>query len=34
MIKEAIGFGQSIDEAKEDAIKKLGASELDDVQFK
>ncbi len=33
MIKEAIGFGQSIDEAKEDAIKKLGASELDDVQF-
>ena len=33
MIKEAIGFGASIDEAKEDAIAKLGASELDDVQF-
>lgn len=33
MIKEAIGFGQSIDQAKEDAISKLGASELDDVQF-
>ncbi len=33
MIKEAIGLGQTIDEAKEDAILKLGASELDDVQF-
>lgn len=33
MIKEAMGFGANIDEAKEDAILKLGASELDDVQF-
>jgi len=33
LIKEAIGFGASIDEAKENAITKLGASELDDVQF-
>jgi len=33
LIKEAIGFGRTTDEAKEDAIKKLGASELDDVQF-
>lgn len=33
MVKEAMGFGRSVDEAKEDAIVKLGASELDDVQF-
>ncbi len=33
MIREAIGFGQSIEEAKEDALAKLGASELDDIQF-
>ncbi len=33
MIKEAVGFGATIDEAKENAIKNLGASELDDVQF-
>ncbi len=28
-----MGFGRTTDEAKEDAITKLGASELDDVQF-
>ena len=33
MIKEAKGFGATIDEAKENAIKNLGASELDDIQF-
>ena len=33
MIKEANGFGATIDEAKENAIKNLGASELDDIQF-
>ncbi len=33
MIKEAIGFGNTIDEAKENALKSLGASELDDVQY-
>lgn len=33
MIREAIGFGATIDEAKENAIEKLGAGELDDVQF-
>ncbi len=33
MIKEAIGFGPTVDEAKEDAMAKLGATELDDVQF-
>ncbi len=33
MIKEAIGFGATIDEAKENAIKNLDAGELDDVQF-
>ena len=33
MIKEAVGFGATIDEAKENAIKNLGAGELDDVQF-
>ena len=33
MIKEAIGFGNTIDEAREDAILKLGAAEDADVQF-
>ena len=33
MIKEARGFGNTIDEAKENAIKELNASEFDDVQF-
>ena len=33
MIKEARGFGSTIDEAKEKAILELGASELDDIQF-
>ncbi len=33
MIKEAIGFGSTIEEAKEKAIADLGASELDDIQF-
>lgn len=33
MIKEAKGFGATIDEAKENAIKNLNASELDDIQF-
>lgn len=33
MIREAIGLGNSIEEAKEDALAKLGASELDDIQF-
>lgn len=33
MIKEAIGFGNTIDEAKENAIAKLNASEDDDIQF-
>lgn len=33
MIKEAIGFGSTMEEAKENAILKLGASEFDDVQF-
>lgn len=33
MIKEAKGFGATIDEAKENAIANLGASELDDIQF-
>ena len=33
MIKEAKGFGATIDEAKENAIKNLGASELDNIQF-
>ena len=33
MIKEAIGFGSTIDEAKEDAIFKLGAKLEEDVQF-
>lgn len=33
MIKEAIGFGSTVDEAKEDAILKLGAKIEEDVQF-
>ena len=33
MIKEARGFGNTINEAKEDAIEKLGAKPEDDVQF-
>ena len=33
MIKEAIGFGSTVDEAKEDAIFKLGAKIEEDVQF-
>ena len=33
MIKEAIGFGNTIDEAREDAILELGAAEDADVQF-
>ena len=33
MIKEARGFGKTVDEAKENAIKKLNASEFDDVQI-
>lgn len=33
MIKEAKGYGATIDEAKENAIANLGASELDDIQF-
>ncbi|MBQ6885258.1 MAG: KH domain-containing protein [Clostridia bacterium] len=33
MIKEAIGFGATVDEAKEDAILKLGAKIEEDVQF-
>lgn len=33
MIKEATGFGATIDEAKENAIINLGASDYDDIQF-
>ncbi|MBR5222806.1 MAG: KH domain-containing protein [Clostridia bacterium] len=33
MIKEAIGFGDTIDEAREDAALKLGVAEDADVQF-
>lgn len=33
MIKEAIGFGSTLDEAKEDAILKLGAKLEEDVQI-
>ena len=33
MIKEAIGFGSTVDEAKEDAILRLGAKLEEDVQF-
>ena len=33
MIKEAIGFGNTVDEAKEDAILRLGAKSDEDIQF-
>lgn len=33
MIKEARGFGATVEEAKENAIKNLNASDFDDVQF-
>lgn len=33
MIKEAIGLGATFDEAKENAIAALGASEFEDIQF-
>lgn len=33
MVKEARGFGSTIDEAKENAIANLGASDFDDIQF-
>ena len=33
MIKEATGFGETIEEAKEIAIANLNASDLDDIQF-
>ena len=33
MIKEAMGFGSTIDEAKENAIAKLNVSELEDIQI-
>ena len=33
MIKEAIGFGSTVDEAKENAILNLNASEDEDIQF-
>lgn len=33
MIKEARGFGATIEEAKENAIKELNASDFEDVQF-
>ena len=33
MIKEARGFGATIEEAKENAVKELGASEFEDIQF-
>ena len=33
MIKEAVGFGATIDEAKENALRNLGASDFDDVQY-
>lgn len=33
MVKEAIGFGNTVDEAKEDAILRLGAKIEEDVQF-
>ncbi len=33
MIKEARGFGATLEEAKENAVKELNASELDDIQF-
>ena len=33
MVKEARGFGATIDEAKENAIAQLNASDFDDIQF-
>lgn len=33
MIKEARGFGATIEEAKENAVKELGVSEFEDIQF-
>lgn len=33
MIKEAIGFGNTVDEARESAALKLGARDTDDIQF-
>lgn len=33
MIKEARGFGATVEEAKENAIKNLNASDFDDIQF-
>lgn len=33
LVKEARGFGSTVDEAKENAIAELGASDFDDVQF-
>ena len=33
MLKEAIGFGATIEAAIEDAAKQLGASDFEDVQF-
>ena len=33
MIKEAKGFGATVDEAKENALKELNASEFDDIKF-
>ena len=33
MIKEAVGFGDTLEEAREDALLALGASPEDDVQF-
>ncbi len=33
MIKEAIGFGNTVDEAKEDALLRLGAREDEDIQI-
>lgn len=33
MLKEAKGFGATIEEAKENAIKNLNASDFDDIQF-
>lgn len=33
MIKEAIGYGSTIDEARENAVALLNAAETDDIQF-
>ena len=33
MIKEARGYGNTIDEARENAVAMLNASENDDIQF-